>query len=252
MPRCYLSLGGNLGPVRDAFDDALARLAAVPGTSVIVVSRFHRTEPVGLEAGGEFLNAAAEIETVLSPIELLDSLQSIELSLGRKRSIRWGPRPIDLDLLFYGSEIIDLPRLVVPHPAAWYRRFVLDPLVEIAPHFVHPERQVDIQTLRARLLTHPLVAAFAGGRCEARIAMLAKLAAEFPNVRFVEDESANPFAGASVTKATFTFWLGTAEPQNDPRSVEFQQLPVVSRIDVTRASEPVDEFVRSVLRSALG
>src|SRR5262245_18160614 len=99
MPRCYVSLGGNLGPVRDACNEALARLAGAPGTNVLAVSRFHPTNPVGPEAGGEFLNAAAVIDTALSPLELLDSLQSIELSLGRQRTIRWGPRPIDLDLL---------------------------------------------------------------------------------------------------------------------------------------------------------
>ena len=252
MPRCYLSLGGNLGPVRDALNEALARLAAVPGTSVIAVSQIHRTEPVGPQAGGEFLNAAAEIDTALPAIDLLDALQSIELALGRQRTVRWGPRPIDLDLLFYGSEIIELPRLVVPHPAAWYRRFVLDPLVEIAPHFVHPERQTDIRTLRARLLVRPLVAAFAGGSSENRIALIGKFAAEFPNVEFVDHESADSRAGASVTQATLVFWLGAVGPPNDRRSVEFHQLPVVSRIDVTRVSEPVDEFVRNALRSALG
>jgi 2-amino-4-hydroxy-6-hydroxymethyldihydropteridine diphosphokinase len=252
MPRCYLSLGGNLGPVRNAFNDALARLAAAPGTSVIAVTRFHRTEPVGPDAGGEFLNAAAEIDTPLSPLELLDSLQSIELALGRQRTIRWGPRPIDLDLIFYGSEIIDLPQLVVPHPAAWYRRFVLDPLVEIAPHFVHPERQADIRTLHARLLARPLGAAFAGGRSEDRIVLIGKLAAEFPNVNFVEREGANPPAIPSDAEATFVFWLGAASPPEDRLPVEFHQLPLVSRFDVTRVSEPVDEFVRNVLRSALG
>src|SRR5262249_8868148 len=177
MPRCYISLGANLGDVAATFDGALERLVGSSGAEVISVSGYHRTVPIGDQAGAQFLNAAAAIETSLSPEALFDRLQAIELESGRVRTVRWGPRTLDLDLLFYGSEIIELPRLTIPHPAAWYRRFVLDPLVEIAPRFVHPERQADIQTLRARLLARPLVAAFAGGPSEARSALIGKLAA---------------------------------------------------------------------------
>src|SRR5437016_1241572 len=102
MPRCYISLGGNLGVVGDSFDAALNWLAKSSCNAVLAVSRYHRTEPVGTKAGGGFLNAAAEIDTPLSPLELLDLLQSIEMDLGRTRTTRWGPRTLDLDLIFYG------------------------------------------------------------------------------------------------------------------------------------------------------
>src|SRR5262249_14782283 len=149
------------GVVHETFGKALEKLASAPHSTVPAVSRSLPTRSIGERAGAGFLNAAAEIDTSLPPLELLDLLQSIELALGRQRTVHWGPRTLDLDLLFYGTEVIDSPRLVVPHPAAWYRRFVLDPLVEIAPRLVHPEKQVDIHALRQRLLVRPLVAAFA-------------------------------------------------------------------------------------------
>ncbi|MGE5194418.1 MAG: 2-amino-4-hydroxy-6-hydroxymethyldihydropteridine diphosphokinase [Deltaproteobacteria bacterium] len=252
MPRCYISLGGNLGSVGDAFDSALGRLKQAPGTTVVAVSRFHQTQPVGEQSGGGFLNAAAEIDTGLLPLEVLDLLQKIEADLGRVRTFRWGPRTIDLDLLFYGSEIIDSPRLVVPHPAAWYRRFVLDPLVEIAPHFVHPERQVEIETLRNRLLRRPLVAALAGGLPEVRFALFRTLACVFPTVKFVEWERDERQLADSESEPILVVWLGAARGPDAPPAVEFHQLPVISQVDATKASEPVEEFVRHVLQSALG
>src|SRR5262245_21273994 len=125
MPHCLIALGGNLGAVERSFEGALQRLADAPRCALVAASRLHRTAAVGTDAGPEFLNAAAEVATELAPLELLDLLQSIERDFGRIRGTHWGPRTLDLDLLFYGSEIIDLPRLVVPHPAVWHRRFVL-------------------------------------------------------------------------------------------------------------------------------
>jgi 2-amino-4-hydroxy-6-hydroxymethyldihydropteridine diphosphokinase len=252
MPRCYISLGGNLGVVSDTFQKALSSLGSVTGTTVVAVSSFQRTNPVGQKAGGEFLNAAVEIDTSQSPLDLLDLLQSIEQTLGRTRTVRWGPRPIDVDLLFYGSEIIDVPRLVIPHPAAWYRRFVLDPLVEIAPDYIHPERQADIQTLRARLLMRPLVAIFAGGVSGERHALIQKLAADFPDVKLLELDRTALRCAATGNEPTLTFWLGRVHQQDAGITVEFDELPVSSRLDITRASGPVEEYVRNVFRSALG
>jgi 2-amino-4-hydroxy-6-hydroxymethyldihydropteridine diphosphokinase len=104
------------------------------------VSRFIETNPVGGPAGqGEFLNAAAEIETILRPRLLLESLSEIELRLGRARSEHWGPRPIDLDILLIGQQRIAEPDLTVPHPRMHFRRFVLAPLVDIAPDLSHPD-----------------------------------------------------------------------------------------------------------------
>src|SRR5580765_3109618 len=99
MARCHISLGGNSGPVAENFAAALGRLRGAAGCSVVAVSRSFETASVGSAAGGRFLNAAAELETSLEPLALLDLLQSVESDLGRRRTVRWGPRPIDLDLL---------------------------------------------------------------------------------------------------------------------------------------------------------
>src|SRR5690242_4451407 len=123
MPDCWIALGGNLGPVRQTFADALDLLRDAPGVSIREVSPIHQTRPVGSAAGSEYANAAAALTTDLAPLALLDLLLSIENRLGRVRETHWGPRTLDLDLLLYGSETIDLPRLTVPHPHLWYRRF---------------------------------------------------------------------------------------------------------------------------------
>ena len=112
---------------------------------------------MGTDAGGIFTNAAACLVTDLSPLKLLDLLQQIEEEFGRVRNLHWGPRPLDLDLLFYGRQVIHMPQLKVPHPGLWYRRFVLDPLVEIAADWKHPENAHSTAELRARLDQRPLV-----------------------------------------------------------------------------------------------
>ena len=123
MPRCHIALGGNLGDVEETFHWALARLGGTDPSTVTRVSSVFRTRPVGPHAGGEFTNAAAEIETDLEPLALLDLLQDLERRAGRTPGEHWGPRPLDLDLIFYADQMIDMPRLRVPHPACWYRRF---------------------------------------------------------------------------------------------------------------------------------
>jgi len=250
MPRCYISLGANLGDVVATFDRSLERLADSPGMEIVAVSRYHQTAPIGDQAGAEFLNAAAAIETSLSPEALLDRLQSIESELGRARTIRWGPRTLDLDLVFYGSRIIESPRLTVPHPAAWYRRFVLAPLVEIAPHVVHPERLADVQTLQDRLLVRPLPIELAGGAAELRQRLVSALKPEFSGVTFREHQPAHT-TGPGAHDATVTFWLGAPERSADHSPLQFEHLPVISRLDLTRSSEPAESFIRAVLQSAL-
>ncbi len=135
----YIALGSNLGDRRGALDGALAALATTPGVVIQKVSSFHETEPVGGPPGqGLFLNAAAVLETTLDPFALLHVLQEIEEKFGRARTVHWGERTLDLDLLLFGDEIVDTPELTIPQPRMAVRRFVLEPLAEIAPGAVDP------------------------------------------------------------------------------------------------------------------
>jgi 2-amino-4-hydroxy-6-hydroxymethyldihydropteridine diphosphokinase len=161
MTRCLIALGGNVGDVPATFASALRRLAG-PDLRVTAVSRLYETPPMGVAAGGTFLNAVAAVETSLSAESLLDRLLAIEEALGRVRTVHWGPRPIDLDLILFGETVIDTPRLRVPHPAAWYRRFVLDPTCDIAAEAVHPEAGATFTALRDRLAVRPLPMAVDG------------------------------------------------------------------------------------------
>jgi 2-amino-4-hydroxy-6-hydroxymethyldihydropteridine diphosphokinase len=137
--RAVIGLGSNLGDRKAILDGAVESLKEIPGTVVRSVSGFHETEPVGGPSGQEaFLNAALVLETTLSPIELLRALQAIENRFGRVRTVRWGERTLDLDLILYGDTVIESPDLIVPHPRFAERRFVLAPLAEIAPEAVDP------------------------------------------------------------------------------------------------------------------
>ena len=140
----FISLGSNLGDRKAQLESALAALADAPDVIVRAASSFHVTPPVGGPGGqGAFLNAAAALETSLEPTDLLSLLQSIEHRAGRVRTVRWGERPLDLDLLLYGDRRLHTSRcpvggrdeieLIVPHPRLAVRRFVLAPLAEIAP-----------------------------------------------------------------------------------------------------------------------
>lgn len=138
MTVAYIGLGSNLGAREENLRVALERLRAL---GQLRVSSVRETEPVGVTDQPRFLNAAAELETDLGPRELLARLLEIERELGRERAAekRWGPRPIDLDLLVYGEEAIDEPGLTVPHPRLAERRFALEPLHELAPELRLPD-----------------------------------------------------------------------------------------------------------------
>jgi 2-amino-4-hydroxy-6-hydroxymethyldihydropteridine diphosphokinase len=134
-----IGLGSNLGDREATLRGAIAALGNSPGVVVRSVSSFHETEPIGGPAGqGMFLNAAAVLETTLDPLELLKILQAIEARFGRVRTVHWGERTLDLDLLLYGDQIIDTPELSVPHLRFTTRRFVLEPLAEVAPIAIDP------------------------------------------------------------------------------------------------------------------
>ena len=131
-------VGSNLGDREFLIRKAVEAMRDLPRTLVVRVSSLYDTEPVGEVDQPAFLNAVVWLETTLEPRELLWQLLLIEKRMGRVRSQRWGPRPIDLDLLFYDDETITEPDLTVPHPEAHRRAFVLLPLQELDPEFVHP------------------------------------------------------------------------------------------------------------------
>ena len=152
MPTVYIGLGANLGNRRENIRAALARLAENPAIGVRTVSALVETEPVGGPPGqGPFLNGAAKIETDLDPADLLAELKRIERDLGRRDGPRWGPREIDLDILLYGDAVLETPELTVPHPGLRERRFVLEPLSEIAPDARDPTTGLTVQDLLGRL-----------------------------------------------------------------------------------------------------
>jgi 2-amino-4-hydroxy-6-hydroxymethyldihydropteridine diphosphokinase len=137
----YIALGSNLGKRQAALRAAIDRVGKLPLTKVIAVANFLETDPVGGPADqGRYINGAMSVETSLRARQLLDALLQIEKDLGRDRTneIRNGPRVVDLDLLLYGDAIINENGLEVPHPRMHQRRFVLEPLAEIAPDLRHP------------------------------------------------------------------------------------------------------------------
>ena len=148
MTIVYLGLGSNLGDRRRNLEAALDALRAHPQITVSAVSAFLETDPVGGPPGqGRFLNAAAKIETDLSPEALLEELKRVERALGRKPGPRWGPRKIDLDILLCGNTILETGTLVIPHPRMRERRFVLEPLAEIAPDARDPVTGLSVRDL---------------------------------------------------------------------------------------------------------
>ena len=152
MTRAVLSLGANLGDRAATIREALRLLAEDIDVAVTRVSRFIENPAVGGPADSpSFLNAAAEISTTLSPRELLQRLLTTERRLGRERRQRWAPRTIDLDLLLYEDCMIDEPDLIIPHPLMHERRFVLEPLAEIAPNAIHPVLHTPVTKLLERL-----------------------------------------------------------------------------------------------------
>ena len=129
-----IALGSNIGEPRENLDLAIALLREA--TEVIKVSSYYVTKPVGYEDQPDFVNALCIIESELPAIELLNMLHGIEKAMGRERTIKWGPRTIDLDIIQYGSLLSNSPELTLPHPRAHERKFVLEPWLEIEPEAV--------------------------------------------------------------------------------------------------------------------
>jgi 2-amino-4-hydroxy-6-hydroxymethyldihydropteridine diphosphokinase len=135
----YIGLGGNLGDPITTLREALVRIAQLPGVELDAVSTAAESEPVGLEDQPPFVNAAARLLTDAPLGELLDGLLAVERHLGRVRTVRYGPRTCDLDILMAGDEVVDEPGLAVPHPRLAERRFALAPLLELDPLLALPD-----------------------------------------------------------------------------------------------------------------
>ena len=147
MIKLYILLGGNLGNKQNVFSDARARLNQQVGT-ITNQSAVYETEPWGFESPDLFWNQALEILTGLSPEEILAETQQIELELGRiRKESQYTSRVIDIDILFYGDQIINRENLIIPHPRIQERKFALVPLNEIAPELIHPVFHKSIRQL---------------------------------------------------------------------------------------------------------
>lgn len=140
MSLAYVALGANLGDPASTVRAAFGALANLPESRVVHTSSLYRTAPVGLADQPDFINAVAALETTLAPESLLDALLDLENRFGRRRAEKNGPRTLDLDLLLYDDQFLDLPRLHLPHPRLHLRAFVLQPLAEIAPELDIPGR----------------------------------------------------------------------------------------------------------------
>jgi 2-amino-4-hydroxy-6-hydroxymethyldihydropteridine diphosphokinase len=147
----HLSLGSNLGDREGHLRDAISRLG--PEGRVVAVSFFYETEPVEITAQPWFLNCAIALETTKTPEALMAAILRIEQEMGRKREHKKGPRTIDIDILLFGDAVIQTPELTVPHPAMHERRFVLEPMAEIAPEALHPQRNKTVRELLDALPT---------------------------------------------------------------------------------------------------
>lgn len=147
----YLSIGSNIGDREKYLHEAIKAIDKLDTCNVTMTSKFIETEPYGKTDQPKFLNGALEIETLLSPDELLDNLHEVEHRAGRKRKEHWGPRTLDLDILLYDDDVIQTTDLVIPHMDMLNRKFVIDPLAEIAPYVVHPLEHKNMLQLKKKL-----------------------------------------------------------------------------------------------------
>ena len=151
MTKVYAGLGSNLGNKRENIIKAIDRLDACEGICVKEKSAFFNTTPVGGPLQPDYVNCAIGMETEIEPQVLLEEFKKIEIGLGRKPGVRWGPRVVDLDILLYGNRIVDEHNLKMPHERMHERAFVLEPLCEISPDIKHPVSGISISELLEKL-----------------------------------------------------------------------------------------------------
>jgi 2-amino-4-hydroxy-6-hydroxymethyldihydropteridine diphosphokinase len=155
LKTAYLSLGSNVGDRNLNLRDAISRLEA--RGRVVAVSSFYETEPVEFVSQAWFLNCAVALQTENNPQELMEAVLEIEREMGRERIQKKGPRNIDIDILLFGNAVVNSPGLTIPHPSMEQRRFVLEPLAEIAPDARHPVLHKTIRQLRDQLASPAVV-----------------------------------------------------------------------------------------------
>jgi len=150
MPIAHIGIGSNIG---NREGNCLKALGLLSARGIIIKKRssFYETGPWGVRDQPKFINMTLEAETTLEPLKLLESLKSVEEEIGREETYHWGPRVIDLDILFYDDLILDMPDLTIPHPLMHEREFVLRPLAEIAPDKIHPVLKKTVKELLSEL-----------------------------------------------------------------------------------------------------
>lgn len=264
MPHAAIALGGNQGAVVQSFRTACQRLSRC-GIIMERMSSIYETAPVG-ESRGNYLNAAVLIETHHAAEHLLEILHETESAQGRVREQNWDSRPLDLDLVWYDELVCETPRLTLPHPACWYRQFVLFPLAEVCPEWVHPLKQTSVRDLKKRFSTRPLRLALTGGIPEKRRRLLRQYGRPASGVE-MHDFADLP--ESTLQKAshdlTIIAWLGATpplstrdvpeqirRPQSESQHPDFLRLPRANRLDVSReAGGNHDEWLNFLLQAMI-
>jgi len=147
----YISAGSNIGDTLSNCQNGIAALTESGNSVLLKQSRFYKTEPVDYKNQDWFVNAAAKIETMLEPFQLLEELRAVEQEAGRVRTVKFGPRILDLDILLYDNMVMESPDLTIPHSRMHKRRFVLQPLCDIDPEMVHPVLRKNMKYLLKHL-----------------------------------------------------------------------------------------------------
>jgi 2-amino-4-hydroxy-6-hydroxymethyldihydropteridine diphosphokinase len=245
MAIALISLGSNLGDSTATLAAATAHLGNLPDLTLLAISQTHITLAIGGPAGqSDFANAAALLETNLSPHRLLDVLHDVEQQFRRRREVRWSARTLDLDLLLYDDVVVEEPELIVPHRFLAFRRFVLEPAAEVAPDTVHPVLGLTIDQLREHLRT-PNVFQLEGGDDALRRDVAYQVAQRLPWLGIVVSEQAIVLHDAATPgdgPAKAVFQLGGERytgPLRIPRLV-------VPANDLDRAVDEVAAAIESI------